>query len=124
MPSPLVVGSVAFDLIFGIHGNIQDEILVGKDGKLGRQNLMFTAKSREHFWGGTGGNIAYGLGLLGKKPLLFSLAGKDFEGSGFGPDLKKAGVDSRVVIDEKSWTALFYGMSAERGQQTGVYQPN
>lgn len=120
----LVVGSVAFDLIFGIHGKIQDEILVEKDGTLGRQNLMFTAKSREHFWGGTGGNIAYGLGLLGTKPLLFSLAGKDFAGSGFLPHLRKARVDSRVVIDETGWTATFYGMSDELGQQIGVYQPN
>ena len=121
---PLVVGSVALDMIFGIHGKIQDEILVEKNGKLGRQNLMFTAKTREHFWGGTGGNIAYGLGLLGKKPLLFSLAGKDFEGSGFEPHLKKAGVDSRVVVNDKNWTAVFYGMSDELGQQIGVYQPN
>src|SRR3989344_2730299 len=124
MKKCLVVGSVAFDIIFGIHGKIQDEILVEKNGKLGRQNLMFTAKTREHFWGGTGGNIAYGLGLLGKKPMLFSLAGKDFDGSGFGPHLKKAGVDSRVVRNDKSWTAVFYGMSDELGQQIGVYQPN
>ena len=124
MKKPLVVGSVAFDMIFGIHGKIQDEILVERNGKLGRQNLMFTAKTREHFWGGTGGNISYGLGLLGKKPLLFSLAGQDFEGSGYEPHLKKAGVDSRVVIDERGWTAVFYGMSDELGQQIGVYQPN
>jgi len=120
----LVVGSVAFDMIFGIHGKIQDEILVEKNGKLGRQNLMFTAKTREHFWGGTGGNIAYGLGLLGKKPILFSLAGRDFDGSGFGTHLKESGVDSRVVVNEKEWTAVFYGMSDELGQQIGVYQPN
>ena len=120
----LVVGSVAFDLIFGIHGKIQDEILVEKNGKLGRQNLMFTAKSRQHFWGGTGANIAYGLGLLGKKPLLFSFVGKDFEGSGYGPHLRKAGVASRVVVNNKNWTAVFYGMSDELGQQIGVYQPN
>ncbi len=124
MKRPLVVGSVAFDLIFGIHGKIQDEILVEKDGSLGRQNLMFTAKTREHFWGGTGGNIAYGLGLLKTKPLLFSLAGKDFESSGFGPHLKAAGVDSRVVVNNKNWTAVFYGMSDKLGQQIGVYQPN
>ncbi len=124
MKRALVVGSVAFDMIFGIHGKIQDEILVEKNGKLGRQNLMFTAKTREHFWGGTGGNIAYGLGLLKARPFLFSLAGKDFDGSGFGPHLIKAGVDSRLVINEKSWTAIFYGMSDELGQQIGVYQPN
>ncbi|HCB35028.1 MAG: hypothetical protein A2W52_02345 [Candidatus Taylorbacteria bacterium RIFCSPHIGHO2_02_49_25] len=120
----LVVGSVAFDLIFGIHGKIQDEILVDTHGKLGRQNLMFTAKTREHFFGGTGGNIAYGLGLLNKKPILFSLAGKDFDGSGYGPHFKRVGVDSRVVVNGKNWTAVFYGMSDEEGQQIGVYQPN
>ncbi len=120
---PLVVGSVAFDLIFGIHGKIQDEILVEKDGKLGRQNLMFTAKTKESFFGGTGGNISYGLGLLGKKPMLFSLAGKDFRGE-FETHLTKSGVDSRVAVDEKGWTATFYGMSDELGQQIGVYQPN
>ncbi|MEK7208284.1 MAG: PfkB family carbohydrate kinase [Patescibacteria group bacterium] len=110
-------------MIFGIHGKIQDEILVERGGKLGRQNLMFTAKTREHFWGGTGANIAYGLGLLGKKPMLFSLAGSDFEGA-FAGHLKKAGVDSRVVIAKHKYTASFYGMSDELGQQIGVYQPN
>lgn len=123
MKRPLVVGSIAFDIIFSIHGKIQDEILVEKGGKLGRQNLMFTAKTRERFFGGTGGNIAYGLGLLGKKPLLFSLAGRDFHGE-FENHLKHSGVDSSVVVNEKGWTASFYGMSDELGQQLGVYQPN
>ncbi|MDO8594087.1 MAG: PfkB family carbohydrate kinase [bacterium] len=123
MPRPLVVGSIAFDLIFPIHGKIQDEILVEKNGKLGRQNLMFTAKTKESFFGGTGGNISYGLGLLGKKPLLFSLAGKDYKGE-FETHLTESGVDSRVVVDDKGWTATFYGMSDELGQQIGVYQPN
>ncbi|KKW10231.1 MAG: PfkB domain protein [Parcubacteria group bacterium GW2011_GWA2_49_9] len=123
MSRPLVVGSIAFDLIFPIHGKIQDEILVEKNGKLGRQNLMFTAKTKESFFGGTGGNISYGLGLLGKKPMLFSLAGKDFRGE-FETHLTESGVDSRVAVDEKGWTATFYGMSDELGQQIGVYQPN
>lgn len=123
MKRPLVVGSVAFDLIFGIHGKIQDEILVEKNGRLGRQNLMFTAKSRESFFGGTGANIAYGLGLLGKKPLLFSLAGSDYEGV-FAKHLARSGVETRVVISQNSYTATFYGMSDELGQQIGVYQPN
>ncbi len=123
MSRALIVGSVAFDLIFPIHGKIQDEILVEKDGTLGRQNLMFTAKSKERFFGGTGGNIAYGLGLLGAKPLLFSLTGKDFHGE-FETHLAKSGVDNRIVTDEQGWTATFYGMSDEKGQQIGVYQPN
>lgn len=118
----LVVGSVAFDVIFGIHGKIQDEILI-ESGKLGRQNLMFTAKDKKNFFGGTGGNISYGLGLLGVKPYLFSVAGKDFQGE-FEKHLKKAGVDTRVVINKVGFSATFYGMSDEETQQIGVYQPN
>lgn len=118
----LVVGSVAFDVIFDIHGKIQDEILI-ENGKLGRQNLMFTAKERKHFFGGTGANISYGLGLLGTKPLLFSVAGKDFKGE-FENHLKQAGVESRVAVNKEKWTATFYGMSDEETQQIGVYQPN
>lgn len=123
MKKCLVVGSVAFDLIFGIHGKIQDEILVEKKGKLGRQNLMFTAKKKESFFGGTAANISYGLGLLGATPLLFSIAGKDFPGA-FENHLKKSGVDVRVFVDERGFTASFYGMSDELTQQIGVYQPN
>ncbi|MES2088215.1 MAG: PfkB family carbohydrate kinase [Patescibacteria group bacterium] len=118
----LVVGSVAYDVIFGIHGKIQDEILI-ENGKLGRQNLMFTAKDKKHFFGGTGGNISYGLGKTGMKPLLFSVAGKDFEGE-FENHLKTSGVDLRVVVKKDEWTATFYGMSDEETQQIGVYQPN
>lgn len=118
----LVVGSVAFDLIFNIRGKIQDEILV-ENGQLGRQNLMFTAKAKEHYFGGTGANIAYGLGLLGNRPLLFSLVGQDFLGD-FSKHLTQVGVDLRVVVKPKEWTATFYGMSDEQTQQIGVYQPN
>ena len=118
----LVVGSVAFDVIFEIYGKIQDEILI-ENGALGRQNLMFVAKEKKHFFGGTGGNISYGLGKLGIKPLLFSLAGKDFEGE-FKNHLTRAGIDVRVAVKKDAWTATFYGMSDEKTQQIGVYQPN
>lgn len=118
----LVVGSVAFDVIFDIHGKIQDEILID-NGKLGRQNLMFTAKKKKHYFGGTGANISYGLGRLGGKPFLFSAAGKDFRGD-FQGHLKHAGVDLRVVVKKSGWTATFYGMSDSESQQIGVYQPN
>ncbi len=119
----LVVGSVAFDVIFDIRGKIQDEILVEENGKLGKQNLMFTAKDKKHFFGGTGGNISYGLGILDVKPLLFSVAGKDFKGE-FENHLKNNGVDLRVDVKKDGHTASFYGMSDDLRQQIGVYQPN
>jgi len=122
MKKCLIIGSVAFDILFDIHGRIQDEILI-QSGKLGRQNLMFTAKEKRQFFGGTAGNIAYGLGLLKEKPLLFSVVGKDFDGE-YAPHLKHAGVDTRVVKDREGFSATFYGMNDKLGQQIGVYQPN
>lgn len=118
----LVTGSIAFDSVFNIHGTIQDEIVIS-NGKLGKQNMMFTAKNKEVYFGGTGANIAYGLGLLGAEPLFFSVAGKDFKGE-YENHLKKSGVNARIFIDENGYTANFMGMSDEKDQQLGIFQPN
>ncbi len=120
----LVVGSIGFDIIFGIHGDIRDEI-PWKDGKVGAVNLMFTAKNKEVYYGGTGGNISYGLGLLKKTPLLFSVAGTDFQDD-YSQHLNELGVRLRVFIpdEESSYTAVFYGISDEKYQQIGIWQPN
>ncbi|MDO8564570.1 MAG: PfkB family carbohydrate kinase [bacterium] len=119
---PLVVGSVAIDILFDIHGTIQEKIVL-VDGKLGGQNLMFTAGMKEERYGGTGGNIAYGLGLLGAKPILFASAGPDFENL-FRRHLVKKGIDVRVYVDPSNWTATFYGMSDRQKEQIGIWQPN
>lgn len=118
----LVVGSVAFDVIFGIHGDIKKEIIV-KGGKIDKVNMMFTAKGKQRYFGGTGGNIAYGLGLLGEKPLLFSVVGKDFELE-YAPHLKAKQVDLRVVTKDNGYTASYYGISDEKYQQIGIWQPD
>jgi len=122
MKRALVVGSVAFDVIFDIHGQIKNNIVI-EGGKAGRQNLMFTAKVKQQHYGGAGANIAYGLGLLGVKPILFASVGKDFKPD-FHKHLRKNGVDVRVHTEKKNWTAAFYGMSDEAREQIGVWQPN
>ncbi|MDD4989144.1 MAG: PfkB family carbohydrate kinase [Candidatus Pacebacteria bacterium] len=116
----LVSGSLAIDLIFDIHGKIQDEVVMPLKSQ---QNMMFVAKRKIERFGGTGGNIAYGLGLLGAKPILVSAAGKDFE-SGFRRHLIAHGVIPRVFIDKNAFTANGYIMSDEKEQQMGVWQPN
>jgi adenosine kinase len=121
----LVVGSIGFDIIFGIHGDIKDELPM-KNGEIGNINLMFTAQNKEVYYGGTGGNISYGMGLLDKSPLLFSVAGEDFMDD-YKKHLKKMGVNLRVYIPEmedKTYTAAFYGISDEKYQQIGIWQPN
>ncbi|MDD5068183.1 MAG: PfkB family carbohydrate kinase [Candidatus Pacebacteria bacterium] len=116
----LVSGSLAIDLIFDIHGKIQNEIVMPIESQ---QNMMFVAKRKIERYGGTGGNIAYGLGLLGAKPILVSAVGKDFD-NGFRKHLLSNGVIPKVFIDKNGFTANFYGMSDEKGQQVGVWQPN
>ena len=88
--SVLVVGSVSFDILFPIQGDIRKEIPL-KDGKLRSVNMSFLARKSQYYYGGTAGNISYGLGLLNVKPIMFSAVGKDFNYE-YKAHLEKEGV--------------------------------
>lgn len=118
----LVVGSVAFDVLFEVTSPIMDQVNV-KEGKAGKQSMMFTSKNKVEVCGGTAGNIAYGLGLLGTKPLLFSAVGKDFKLK-YGKLLSSLGVDLTMRVDEDTYTAVYYGMTDPKKDQVGIWQPN
>jgi adenosine kinase len=104
-----------------LNGTIRDAVSV-KDGKAGKQNLMFTAHEKEEYFGGTAGNIAYGLGLLKVKPVVASVVGKDF--GEYYSHLKHLGAELRILKDEKGYTATFYGMTDSIHEQIGIFQPN
>ena len=118
----LVVGSIGYDIIFSIKSDIRDEILV-KKGKIAPISMMFTANNKQRYFGGTGGNISYGLGQLGLSPLLFSIVGQDFYPD-YEQHLKQNNVKLRLKTDKKGWTATFYGISDKKLQQIGIWQPN
>lgn len=87
--------------------------------------VVFDIISGKKFFGGTGANIAYGLGKLKAAPLLFSLVGHDFKkGENFYSHLKKSGVALRVHIDQKSKTASFSCVTNEKEEQIGTWKPN
>ncbi len=117
----LVTGSITFDTVFGLTTPIRDQVVV-KDGKASKQNLMFNALDKTVYFGGTAGNIAYGLGLLRKPSIMVSVAGKDF--GEYKQRLEERGTDARVLIDKSRYTATFYGMTDPRGEQIGVFQGN
>lgn len=71
----LVTGSLAYDYIMDFPGRFADHILPEKIHQL---SVSFTLSKMEKNFGGTGGNIAYSLALLKKKPLLYASAGNDF----------------------------------------------
>jgi len=73
-------------------------------------------------YGGTAGNISYGLGLLKSHPMLFSLVGYDFKE--FQAHLKKNGVDVRVALDKNKKTANFISVSGAKGERVESWHPN
>ncbi|SNS27304.1 adenosine kinase [Humidesulfovibrio mexicanus] len=70
-----VSGSVALDRIMNFPGKFSDHILPDKIHIL---NVCFLVDGLCEFFGGTAGNIAYNLALLGEKPLILGCAGRDF----------------------------------------------
>jgi adenosine kinase len=71
----LVTGSLAYDYIMDFPGRFADHILLEKIHQL---SVSFTLSKIEKNFGGTGGNIAYSLALLKKRPILYASAGNDF----------------------------------------------
>lgn len=72
----IVSGSLAYDRIMEFDGKFEDHIL---PDKLHMLNVSFPVKGVRERFGGTAGNIAYNLVLLGEKPLIVASAGTDFE---------------------------------------------
>lgn len=71
----LVSGSLAFDKILDFPGRFSDHILPDKIHNL---SVSFMTENLSESFGGTAGNIAYNLALLGEKPIVLSSAGNDF----------------------------------------------
>ncbi|OGF28430.1 hypothetical protein A2331_03235 [Candidatus Falkowbacteria bacterium RIFOXYB2_FULL_34_18] len=72
----VVAGSVAYDRINNLSAAFEEKILPDKIHKL---NVAFGVRSVKEDFGGTGGNIAYNLSLLGFKPILLGCVGYDFQ---------------------------------------------
>jgi adenosine kinase len=71
-----VSGSLAYDRIMDFPEKFSDHILPDKIHIL---NVCFTVNGVDEQFGGTAGNIAYNLALLGEKPIILSCAGRDFD---------------------------------------------
>lgn len=72
----IVHGSIAYDRIMDFPGLFKDNILPDKIHNL---SVSFYIDHVDELRGGTGGNIAYNLALLGESPILVTSVGKDFD---------------------------------------------
>ena len=72
----LVSGSLAYDRIMDFPGRFSDHIM---PDKIHMMNVSFTVNGLVEKFGGTAGNIAYALSLLGEKPRVLATLGHDYQ---------------------------------------------
>ncbi len=113
-----VTGSLAFDNIMDFDGKFGDHIMPDKIHQINLSFLVNTLKKQK---GGTAGNIAYNLALLGTPVSILGTAGSDFDE--YSDFLKNAGVDiSHIkIIENESSSSAFIMTDLADNQITGFY---
>ena len=114
-----VTGSIATDHLMTFPGRFVDQLIAEK---LDRISLSFLVEDLEIRRGGVAANIAFGLGVLGLKPLLIGAVGPDF-----GPYrnwLTGHGVDCAGVRESaRHHTARFVCTTDADGNQIASFYP-
>jgi len=114
-----VTGSIATDHLMSFAGKFTDTLIADKLDKISVSYLVGDLQIRR---GGVAGNISFGLGCLGLKPLLVGSVGPDF--ADYRAWLEKHGVDtSGVRTSEARHTARFTATNDETGNQIASFYP-
>ncbi len=100
----VVTGSVAFDYLMTFPGRFVEHLI---PDQLSRLSVSFLVDEMRRVEGGCAANIAYGLALLGERPLLFATAGPD--AAAYRERLEREGVDvSGLRLVPEVFTASFF----------------
>lgn len=119
MAKILVSGSVAFDRIMDYHGLFADSLVADKIHSI---NLSFTVEKLSVEFGGTAGNIAYNLALLGESPEVIATAGADF--NSYRSHLLLSGVDPKTIkVLEGELTASAVVFTDTADNQISAFHP-
>ena len=114
-----VTGSIATDHLMTFAGKFTDTLIADK---LDKVSLSFLVGDLEIRRGGVAGNIAFGLGCLGLKPLLVGSVGPDF--AEYRAWLEAHGVDtSGVQTSVTRHTARFTATNDTEGNQIASFYP-
>jgi adenosine kinase len=114
-----VTGSIATDNLMTFPGKFSDQLVAGQ---LDQISLSFLVEGLEIRWGGAAANIAYGLGILGLRPLLLGAAGTDFDE--YRSWLGKHGVvTDHVHLSAESKTARFTVTTDAAQNQIASFYP-
>lgn len=100
-------------------GKIADQIIPEKIHKL---NISFLVDQMRKSFGGTAGNIAYNLSLLGVKASILALVGEDF--ASYRKFLQDNEVDTQYITEEKSFfTSTAFGITDATDNQIWGFYP-
>ncbi|GEL27122.1 adenosine kinase [Pseudonocardia sulfidoxydans NBRC 16205] len=88
-----VAGSIATDHLMHFPGRFADQLVAER---LDRISLSFLVDDLVVHRGGVGANIAFGMGVLGRRPVLVGAAGSDF--ADFRSWLDRHGVETGAVL--------------------------
>jgi adenosine kinase len=114
-----VSGSIATDHLMTFAGKFTDTLIADKLDKISVSYLVGDLQIRR---GGVAGNISYGLGCLGLKPLLVGSVGPDF--AEYRDWLEAHGVDTSAVrTSATAHTARFTATNDEMGNQIASFYP-
>jgi len=112
----LISGSLAYDRIMDFPGKFSDHILPEKIHVL---NVAFTVNSLTEKFGGTAGNIAYSLALLGEKPIILSTIGRDYHGYYEWLEKNNITCEGIKIIDDELTACAYITTDQSDNQITG-----
>ena len=115
----IVSGSLAYDRIMDFPGYFSDHILPEKIHVL---NVCFQVNGMKEKFGGTAGNIAYALTLMGEKPIISATIGHDYHR--YFEWLAKNGISTEnIKIIEDEFTAGAYITTDRADNQITGFNP-
>lgn len=111
-----ISGSMAYDRIMDFPGRFQDHIMPDKIHIL---NVCFTVNGMQEKLGGTAGNIAYTLAMLGEKPTIVATIGKDY--ATYFSWLNQNGIatESLTIVPEEFTAGAYITTDQSDNQITG-----
>jgi adenosine kinase len=111
-----ISGSLAYDRIMDFPGLFSDHILPDKIHIL---NVCFTVDGMQEKYGGTAGNIAYSLRLLGEKSTILATIGKDHTNYFQWLEINDIGIEGIKIIQEEFTAGAYITTDKADNQITG-----
>ena len=113
----LVSGSLAIDRIMTFAGRFGDHIVPERVHQI---NLSFTVDGFNAYFGGTAGNVAYSLAMLGQTPRLIAAIGNDYRDYFTRLEANGIPTDGIKIVEEEATASAFIVTDLADNQITGI----